>query len=145
MATGAVAALIAVLALGFIEGLGRFYPAHSTWRRLRRRRGRLSVRLMRERFEEAADKKSPRRIALGLLALVAIWVAAARALDKEWYEVLLDVLPYVFVSAALLRTPTDLGNVAERMREYEKNAGEDPDKPIDELPPDEDEGDVLAL
>ena len=145
MATGAIAALVAVLALGFIEGLGRFYPAHATWRRLRRTRGRLAVRLMRERFEEAAGKKTPRWIAIGLLSLVAIWVAAARWLDKHWYEVLLDVLPYLFVSVALLRTPTNFDHVAERMREYEKNAGEDPDKPIDELPPDEDEGDVIAL
>ena len=145
MATAGIAALAAVLALGFIEGLGRFYPAKKTWRRLRTIRGRRTTRLIRERYEAASNKRSPRRIAVVLLALVAIWVGVAPLLDKEWYEVLLDVLPYAFGSIALLRTPHNLGRVAERMKEYERELGEDPDKPIDEFYDDPPSGDTLAL
>lgn len=141
MATGVVAALIGVLALGFVEGLRRFYPARRTWLRLRRARGRLAVRLLRERFEAAAARRTPRTLATLLLCLVIAWVAAASLLDKRWYEVVLDVLPYVFAGIALLRTSGALSAVAERMKDYERDAGEDPDRPLDEGPGE----DVIAL
>jgi len=127
-----VASLIAALALGFFEGLGRFYPARDAWWRLRRARGRHSVRGMRERFEAGARRGVPRRLTLALLALVLAWIAGASLLDKRWYEVVFDVLPYVIVLVAVLRTPKVLGAIAERMRGYERQAGEDPDAELEE-------------
>ena len=128
MTTGLIAALVAVLVLGFVEGIKRFYPSRQTWRRLRRTRGRLAVRLMRERFEAAADQGSPRVLAEVLAGLVVVWIAVASLLDKRWYEVVTDVLPYVFVGLALFRLPGSLRSVAERMKDYEREVGEDPDE-----------------
>jgi hypothetical protein len=139
--TGFVAALVACLALGFVEGLGRFYPSRVTWRRLRRARGRLVMIKMRERFEASAARRSPRVLAILLLVLMAAWIAAASLLDKRWYEVLADVLPYVIVGAALLRVPPAMHAIAERMKDYEREVGDD-------TTPDEDDGlpgDLAAL
>jgi hypothetical protein len=72
-------------------------------------------------------------LALVLLLLVAVWVATSSLLDKYWYEVALDSLPYAFVSIALLRIPGALRAMAERMREFERSVGEDPDKEFDDL------------
>ena len=127
MTSAGIAALVAVLALGFVEGLRRFYPAHETWRRLRRRRGARAIRAMRERFEAAGVRKVPTWLVELLVGLVVIWVALAPALDKLWYEVVLDALPYLFVLIALIRTPGALFRVGERMRAHERAAGEDPD------------------
>lgn len=127
MASGVIAALIAVLALGYVEGMRRFYPARRTWIRLRSRHGRRAVKAMRERFEAAAGRRTPRLLAALLLALVVVWVGVSPLLDKYWYEVALDAVPYAFVSIALLRIPGALRVVAERMRDYERDAGEDPD------------------
>jgi hypothetical protein len=129
--TAGIAALIAVLALGVVEGLRRFYPARETWRRLRSRHGRRAVRAMRERFEAAAARRTPR--VLAFILLVVGWVAASSLLDKYWYEVALDALPYAFVSIALLRIPGALRAIAARMREFERSVGEDPDKDYDDL------------
>ena len=131
MTSAALAALIAVLALGFVEGMRRFYPARRTWLRIRSRHGRRAARAMRERIEAAADGRAPRLLALLLLALVVAWIAASSLLDKFWYEVALDAFPYAFVSVALLRVPSSLRVIGERMREYEKSMGEDPDADID--------------
>jgi hypothetical protein len=125
--TGAIAALISVLALGMVEALNRFYPARATWLRLRSRNGRRAVRAMRERFEETARLKAPRYAALALVGLVIIWIATAGLLDKRWYEVVLDVMPYVFIAVALLRVPAALRSMAARMRRFELDLGEDPD------------------
>jgi hypothetical protein len=141
MTTAGIAALIAVLALGFIEGLRRFYPSRETWRRLRRRRGARAVRAMRERFEIAGARRVPARLVELLLGLVIVWIALAGWLNKEWYEVALDALPYVIVLVTIFRTPGTLFAVGERMREYEKEAGEDPDL----TPEDEDGPTALAL
>jgi hypothetical protein len=127
VASGVIAALAAALALGFVEGVGRFYPARPTWSRLWRTRGRESVRAMRERFEAAGRRRAPGGLVQLLFGLVIVWVAVASLLDKRWFEVVLDVLPYVIVLAALLRTPVALRRVAERMKTYERDAGEDPD------------------
>lgn len=127
MASGAIAALIAMLGLGFVEVLRNFYPSPETWARLRRSRGRRSLRTMRERFEAASERATPRRLAYVLLALVAAWVAAAGLLDKRWYEVVVDSSPYLFICAALWRTPGALHRVAQRMKEYERLSGDDPD------------------
>jgi hypothetical protein len=132
MTTAGVSALIAVLALGFVEGMRRFYPARATWMRLRSRHGRRAVRAMRARFESAATSRAPRLLAIALFGLVVAWVAAASALDKRWYEVSLDALPYAFASVALLRVPGALRVMAARMRGYESDAGEDPDKDLDD-------------
>jgi hypothetical protein len=130
--SGILAALVGLVALGFIESLGRFYPAREAWWRLRRLHGRRAVRATRERFELAAASGTARILAAALLALVVLWVTVVRGiLDKSWYEVTIDVLPYVVVSAALLRTPFILRAIARRMREYERQAGEDPDQPLD--------------
>ena len=132
MGSGILAALVGLVALGFIESLGRFYPARDAWWRLRRLHGRRAVRATRERFEAAAASGTARLLAAALLALVVVWVTVVRGiLDKSWYEVTIDVLPYVVASAALLRTPFILRGIARRMREYERQAGEDPDQPLD--------------
>jgi hypothetical protein len=135
MASGAVAALIAGLAWAFVEGIRLFYPARQTWMRIRSRHGRRAARAMRERFEAAASKRTPRILALILLALVGVWIASSSLLDKRWYEVVADVLPYAFVSIALLRVPPALRAIAERMRNYEKDHGEDPDRPYEDEGP----------
>ena len=127
MESGFAAALVATLAVGFVECLGRFYPARQTWRRLRRARGRLAVIRMRERYETAAARGAPRILALALLVLVVAWIASASLLDKRWYEVVIDVLPYAVVGFALLRMPPAMKAIAERMKDYEREAGEDPD------------------
>lgn len=128
MTTGLIAALVAVLALGFVEGWRRFYPSRQTWRRLRRTKGRLAVRLMRERFEQGAERGAPRRLAEVLAALVIVWIAIASLLDKRWYEVITDLIPYVFVGIALFRVPGAMRAIGERMKEYEREVGEDPDE-----------------
>lgn len=128
MTTGLIAALVAVLALGFVEGWRRFYPSRPTWKRLRRTKGRLAVRLMRERFEHGAERGSHRVVAEILAALVILWIAIASLLDKRWYEVVTDLLPYVFVGVAIFRVPGAMHEIAERMKEYEREVGEDPDE-----------------
>jgi hypothetical protein len=130
MTSGFVASSIAVLALAFAEGLGRFYPARKTWVRLRSLHGRRAVRAMRERLEATARNNLPRLLALALLALVIGWAASASLLDKRWYEVVMDVLPYCFVCLLMVRTPVIVGRIAERMRDYERSVGEDPDVPL---------------
>ncbi|MDQ3916143.1 MAG: hypothetical protein M3323_12600 [Actinomycetota bacterium] len=130
MTSAILASFAAVAALGFLEGLGRFYPARKTWWRLRRTRGRSAVVLMRARVERAADPQLSRRLASLMMLLVIVWIGTASLLDKRWHEVLLDVTPYLIVSVALLRTPYVLRAVADRMKEYEKDAGEDPDAPL---------------
>lgn len=141
MATGIIAALAAVLALGLVEGMHRFYPARRTWERLRSMHGRRAVRAMRERFEAAAEHRAPGAVAVALLGLVVVWVGVASPLlDKHWQETALDATPYAFVAVALLRIPSMLRSVAERMKEFEKEAGWDPDSESGDGGPD-----VVAL
>jgi hypothetical protein len=132
MASGVIASLAAALVLGFVEGMARFYPARRTWLRMRRINGRRAMRRFRERIEAAAESRASRVLATVLLALVAAWIAASSLLDKRWYEVLLDVLPYGLVSAALLRMRPAMRRVAERMRDYEEDHGDRPDQDLDE-------------
>jgi hypothetical protein len=132
MTTTGLAALFAVLALGFVEGFGRFYPSKRTWLRLRSRHGRRAVRAMRERFESAAQAKAGRKVGTFLLGLAIVWIAASPLLDKRWYEVVLDILPYIFVLIAILRMPTVMKKVAARMKEFERSIGEDPDAEFDD-------------
>jgi hypothetical protein len=127
--SGAIAALVAALALGFVEGWGRFYPARNTWRDLRRTRGRRAMRLVRERYEAAGARRPPRLLTTLLIGLVIAWVAGASLLDKRWWEVVADVVPYAIVLAALLRTPRALRAVGQRMRDFEREVGDDPDAP----------------
>ncbi|MFN2488196.1 MAG: hypothetical protein ABR529_00325 [Actinomycetota bacterium] len=131
MTSAAVAALVATLAVGFVEGIGGLYPSRQTWWRLRRARGRRAVRAMRERFESAGARRAPKLLTTVLLALVIVWVAVASLLDKRWYEVVLDLVPYVIVYAALLRTPVAMHRIAERMKDLERESGEDPDAPVE--------------
>ncbi|HVM35459.1 MAG TPA: hypothetical protein VM784_08960 [Actinomycetota bacterium] len=141
MTSGVIASFAAVLALGLIEGMNRFYPARRTWERLRSLHGRRAVRAMRERFEAAATERAPKFLAMGLAVLVVLWVGVASPLlDKRWYETALDALPYVFVSVALLRVPAMLRAIAERMKAFEKEAGSDPDSAAGDGGPD-----VIAL
>lgn len=67
-----------------------------------------------------------------LLALAVVWIASASLLDKRWYEVMADVAPSLIVMLALFRLPAALAASAERMKDYERQAGEDPDKPLDD-------------
>lgn len=131
MTSGLVAALIAVLALGFVEGIARFYPSRRTWLRLRSVNGIRAVRAMRERLEAAAASRLPRVLAQLLLSLVLVWIAVASWLDKRWQEVALDVFPYVLIGAAFLRTPSALRAIAARMKDHERESGFDPDE-VDE-------------
>lgn len=142
MVTGAVAALVAALALGFEEGLRRFYPSRATWLRLRRARGRLAVRIMRERFEASGRRKTPRVLGEFLLGGIVVWVAVSPLLDKRWYEVVTDTMPWVLVGIAMFRTPGTLTRIAERMKEHERSVGEDPDK---DWRDDLEDGDATAL
>jgi hypothetical protein len=140
MVTGAIAIMLGALTLATVEGMGKFYPARRTWLRIRSRHGRRAARAMRVRIEAVADRRTPRSLVVVLVVLVVGWVASASLLDKRWWEVVLDVLPYVFVGIAFLRIPAVLRKVADRMRGYERDVGEDPDKDID----DGDDGGVAA-
>jgi hypothetical protein len=122
--TGFVAALIASLTLGLVECLRRFYPAPTTWRRLRRARGRLAMIRMRERFEQSATQRTPRVLAFVLLMLVIAWIGAASLLDKRWHEVVFDVVPYLIVGVAVLRLPPAMRAIAARMKDYEHEIGD---------------------
>ena len=98
---------------------------------------------MRERFEAASLRRTPSSLALVLLAIVPIiYIVSVAALDDEWYEAATTVLPYALVAVALLRTPGALWRVAERMKEYEKDAGDDPDRQDE---PEGGDSDVIAL
>lgn len=130
MRSAVIAVLIAGLMPAFVEALGHFYPAKRTWLRLRSRNGRAAVRAMRERIEDLAAKRTPTLLAELLLGLVIVWVAIAPLLDKRWYEVAVDAFPYFFVGIAILRSRPAMRSIAARMRNYEKDAGEDPDKPL---------------
>ncbi|MEA2499164.1 MAG: hypothetical protein QOH26_1569 [Actinomycetota bacterium] len=130
-ATGVVATVAALLAFGFLEALRGFYPARPTWWRMRRARGRDAVRRTRERLEEAAGRQAPRILTTVLLCLLIIWVATASLLDKRWYEVVADAAPSLIVMLTLQRIPSTLRLVAERMKKYEREAGDDPDAPLD--------------
>ena len=79
-------------------------------------------------MEATADYRLTRALATALLALTILWIAIASLLDKRWFEVVLDVLPYALVGLALVRTPGSLRKMAERMAEYERDQGEDPDR-----------------
>ena len=129
MGTSFVAAVMALAALGFLELFGRIYPARELWWRLRRARGRESVRKMRERYEWGAAHRAPLILAMVVIAMVAAWIATSSLLDKRWYEVVTDSLPSVVVAIALLRTRPILRHVAERMKVYEREAGDEPDSP----------------
>lgn len=142
MVSGAIAIIFGALAWAFVEGFGAFYPAKATWMRMRSQNGRRAVRAMRRRFETAAERKTPRWLVYVLFALAGAWVASASLLDKRWWEVVLDVLPYVFVAIALLRLPANMARVALRMRDYERDAGEDPDKDYDDF---DDQGGVAEI
>lgn len=142
MTSAVIAVLIAGLTLAFVEGLGYFYPARKTWWRLRRTHGRKAVRAMRERVEEVADRRTPRALAEVLLGFMAIWIAISPLLDKRWYEVAVDAFPYVFVGIALFRSRPSLKAIAARMRDFEREAGEDPDKPLFD---DGGDGDATAI
>src|SRR5213593_3631443 len=126
MTSGVLASVLALFAWSFIEALRRFYPAHELWWRWRRLRGREAVRRMRERFEAAAKRPLPRIAALVLVAVVVGWLLSAPMLHKRWYLVVLDVLPSLIVAIGILRVPGTLRRIAERMRDYERDAGEDP-------------------
>jgi len=136
MITGAIAILLGALTLAVVEGMGKFYPAKRTWLRIRSRHGRRAARAMRERIEATAQRRTPRSLIIVLAVLVVAWIATAPLLAKRWWEVVLDVSPYVFVGIAFLRIPQVLRKVADRMRVYERDAGEDPDQDLD----DSDEG-----
>ena len=142
MTSAVIAVLISGLMLAFVEGLGHFYPAKKTWWRLRSQHGRAAVRAMRERIESVAARRTPTLLAELLLGLVVIWVAVSPLLDKRWYEVAVDAFPYAFIGIALLRTRPGLRAMAGRMRDYEREAGEDPDKPLFDDPGD---GDPTAI
>lgn len=130
MDSAIIASGTAFLVWGFAEGLGSFYPSKAAWLRIRSRHGRRVARAMRERFEAGAARGTPRWLTILLAALVGGWIASASLLDKRWWEVVLDVLPYVLVGAAFLRAPTIMRKVAERMKAFERDLGEDPDSDL---------------
>ncbi len=130
MTTGTISALLAVLFLGYAEGLRRFYPSRQTWLRIRSRHGRRAARAMRERIEAFAGSGIAPKLGFLLLGLVGLWIAAAPALDKRWFEVAFDALPYPFIAVVLFRSPGSLRAISERMKNYERDLGEDPDRDL---------------
>lgn len=130
MDTGIIAIGTAFLAWAFVEGIGSFYPSKAAWLRIRSRHGRRVTRAMRERFELGAERGTPRWLTILLVGLVIGWIASASLLDKRWWEVVLDVLPYALVGAAFLRIPTIMRKVADRMKAFERDLGEDPDSDL---------------
>ncbi len=78
---------------------------------------------MRVRIEGAASQRSPRVLAIVLGVLMAAWIASASLMDKRWYEVVWDVMPYAFVGAALMRAPVIFRKIAARMKRYEDEYG----------------------
>ena len=130
MTIAVLSSSFAFMAVLFVEWFGSSYPSRETWRKLRSSHGRRAVRAMRERFEDNSLRKTPRRLAELLLGLLIVWVACAPLLDKRWFEVALEAVPYAIASIALLRTPACLRMVAERMKEYERNIGEDPERDL---------------
>ena len=139
MTSGLIAIASAALVWAFVEGLGRFYPSKAAWLRIRSRHGRRVARSMRERFEARADRGTPRWLTILFGAVVGAWIASASLLDKRWWEVVIDVLPYALVGGAFLRLPPVMRKIAERMKGYERDLGEDPDSDI------EGEGGVAAI
>lgn len=132
MDSAIVAIGTAFLAWAFVEGLGSFYPSKAAWLRIRSRHGRRAARAMRMRFEAGAERGTPRWLTIVLVVMVGGWIASASLLDKRWWEVVLDVAPYALVGAAFLRIPKMMRKVADRMRRYEKDLGEDPDSDLDD-------------
>ena len=132
MTSGLVAIVAAAIVWGFVEGLGQFYPSKAAWLRIRSRHGRRAARAMRVRFETFADRETPRWLTITLALVVGGWIASASLLDKRWWEVVLDVLPYVLVGVAFLRLSPVMRKVAERMKTYERDLGEDPETDYDE-------------
>lgn len=122
--SSAAAIFLAALAWAFVEVFGRVYPSRETWARLRREHGRSSVTTMREGIERAAAGRAVHYALTFMTALAVAWIASASLLDKRWWEVLLDVLPYALVGCALLRAPAALRSIARRMRDYEHMSGE---------------------
>lgn len=118
---------MAFLTWAFVEGLGSFYPSKAAWLRIRSRHGRRVARAMRERFEAGAARGTPRWLIITFCLLVGAWIASASLLDKRWWEVVLDVAPYALVGAAFVRLPRMMNRIAERMRNYERDLGEDPE------------------
>ena len=132
MTSAIVAIASAVIVYLFVEGFGRLYPSKAAWLRIRSRHGRRAARKMRERFEAGADRGTPRWLTIVLAVLVGGWIASASLLDKRWWEVVLDVLPYVLVGVAFLRLPPVMRKIAERMKTYERDIGEDPDSDLND-------------
>lgn len=132
MTSGLVAAVMAAVVWAFVEGLGRVYPSKTAWMRIRSRHGRRAARAMRQRFEAGAERGTPRWLTVALGVLVGAWIASASFLDKLWWEVVLDVSPYVLVGLAFLRLPPVMRKIADRMKAYERDLGEDPDSDYEE-------------
>ena len=139
MTSGLIAIASAALVWVFVEGLGRFYPSKAAWLRIRSRHGRRVARSMRERFEAIAQRGIPQWLPILFGVVVGGWIAAASLLDKRWWEVVIDVLPSLIVGSAALRLPHVMRKIAERMKDYERDLGEDPDSDI------EGEGGVAAI
>lgn len=129
MTSGIVAISLAALVWAFVEGLGRFYPSKAAWLRIRSRHGRRVARSMRERFEAVADRGTPRWLTIVLAVLAVTWIALASLLDKRWWEVVMDIAPYVLVGGAFLRLPKVMRKIADRMKDYEKDFP-DPDDDV---------------
>jgi hypothetical protein len=132
MGSGFIAAVAALLALAFVEGFGVQYPSKRTWMKLRSQNGRKAVRKMRERLEQTSHNRAPLILALVLLVGIVAWaVVATKVFDEDWQQIVFDSLSSFFVAIAMLRMPHALRAAAERMKEYERSLGEDPDADLD--------------
>lgn len=85
---------------------------------------------MRERFEAVGRSRAPRFVAILLLGLVLGWISSKSLLDRSWIEVGTDVLPYVFICITMLRIPSIVRRIVERMKDHERSVGEDPEVPL---------------
>ena len=82
---------------------------------------------MRERYEAASNQRASLWFAVSLLAVVAAQIATIHWLHLHWYQVVINLLPALFAAVALLRTPHALRAIVERMKNYEREAGDDPE------------------
>lgn len=131
MTSAFVADFLALLSLVVVEGMARVYPPRATWIRLRSKHGRRAVWAMRKRFEAALEEGFSRKLLTVLIALVIVWVAVASLLDKHWQEIIIDLTPYLVIGLALARVPHALRAMSERMKRYEEESGDDPERDIE--------------
>jgi hypothetical protein len=60
-----------------------------------------------------------------MVVWVALWLAGQSLLEQRWWELVLQLVPYVIVYAAVVRTPGAMAKAGARMKRYEDEAGDE--------------------